>query len=121
MATWAEEELASLNRAHQIRVAGRRNDGSLRKLVTVWHVVVGGALYARSVKGTEGQWYRGVVRHFEGAIDWNGDTREVAYVLDSSHEAEIDAAYAAKYGNGSGTRAITSDAARQTTMRIDPR
>ena len=30
-------------------------------------------------------------------------------------------AYAAKYGNGSGTRAITSDAARQTTMRIDPR
>jgi len=63
MATWTEEDLASLDRAHQIRVAGRRNDGSLRKLVTIWHVVVDGALYARSVKGTEGQWYKGDIRH----------------------------------------------------------
>jgi hypothetical protein len=120
MTDWTGEELRSLERAHEIRVAGRRNDGTLRTLVIVWHVVVGGVLYVRSVRGTEGQWYKGVTRHFEGAINWAADTRQVIYTPDSSRDAEIDAAYAAKYGNGSATRAITSEMAKQTTLRIDP-
>jgi hypothetical protein len=70
MPTWTPQELSSVGRAHEIRVAGRRKDGSLRSHVPVWHVVVDGALYARSVKGTEGQWYKGVTRHFEGAVNW---------------------------------------------------
>jgi len=121
MPAWTPQELRSLDRAHEIRVAGRRKDGSLRSLVTIWHVVVDGALYARSVKGTEGQWYKGVIRHFEGAVSWGGQTRDVAYTPDDSHDAAIDAAYAAKYGNGSATRAITTQAATETTLRIDPR
>jgi hypothetical protein len=120
MTAWTGEELGSLERAHEIRVAGRRNDGSLRTLVIVWHVVVGGVLYVRSVRGTDGQWYKGVTRHFEGAISWGAATREVSYTLDSSHDAEIDRAYAAKYGTGSATRAITSEIAKQTTLRVDP-
>jgi hypothetical protein len=74
----------------------------------------------RSVKGTEGQWYKGVTQHFEGAVNWGGQTRDVTYTLDDSHDAAIDAAYAAKYGKGSATRAITSAAATETALRIDP-
>ena len=121
MTNWTREELQSLDRAHEIRVAGRKADGSLRKLVIVWHVVVDGALYARSVRGTEGQWYRGVTRHFEGAISWGGTTRDVRYALDASHDAEIDTAYFAKYGGGSSTRAMIGANAKETTLRIDPR
>jgi hypothetical protein len=121
MTAWTGQELSSLESADEIRVAGRRRDGTLRTLVIVWHVVVDGLLYVRSVRGTEGQWYKGVVRHFEGAISWRGHDREVVYTLDSSHDAEIDAAYAAKYGTGSATRAITSEIATQTTLRIDPK
>ena len=121
MSEWSSEELSSLDKAREIRVAGRRQDGTIRTLVIVWHVVVDGALYVRSVRGEQGQWYRGVQRHFEGAISWATSLREVVYTLDSSHDDEIDAAYTAKYGTGSATRSITNDTARQTTLRIDPR
>jgi hypothetical protein len=120
MTAWTSDELSALEDAHEIRVTGRRQDGTTRTLVIVWHVVVDGVLYVRSVRGPEGQWYRGVVRHFEGAISWAANTRKVTYTLDSSHDSEIDAAYTAKYGTGSATRAITSDIAKQTTLRIDP-
>jgi hypothetical protein len=121
MSNWNDQELRALERVREIRVAGRREDGSLRTLVIVWHVVVDGALYIRSVRGTNGQWYQGVTQHFEGAISWDGETREVSYANDASCDAAIDAAYRAKYGTGSPVRAITSADARATTLRIDPR
>ncbi len=121
MTAWTEQELSSLENAREIRVAGRRKDGTIRTLVIVWHVIVDGILYVRSVRGKEGQWYKGVIRHFEGAISWGALYREVTYTPDSSHDAEIDAAYIAKYGTGSATRAITSEIATQTTLRIDPK
>jgi hypothetical protein len=121
MTTWTAQELDSLDQAYEIRIAGRREDGTLRNLVIVWHVVVDGALYARSVRGTQGNWYRGAIRFFEGAISWGGQTRDVTYTLDDSRDTAIDAAYAAKYGSGSATRAITSETAKQTTLRIEPR
>ena len=51
-------EAFELDRASQVRVAGRRADGSSRTLVIVWHVVVDGELYLRSVKGPQGEWYK---------------------------------------------------------------
>jgi hypothetical protein len=121
MAAWTADELASLDREHEIRVAGRRADGTLRTLTIVWHVVVDGGLYVRSVKGTEGQWYKGVTRHLEGAISWAGQTRDVAYTPDDTRDAEIDAGYTAKYGTGSATRSITNATATPTTLRVEPR
>ena len=121
MPTWTAVELRSLDRAHEIRVAGRRKDGSLRTLTIVWHVVVDGALYVRSVNGADGQWYKGVTRHLEGAVSWDGQTRDARYTPDDSHDASIDTAYAGKYGTGSATRAITNGKATATTLRIDPR
>ena len=121
MTSWSEEELRSIADVGEIRVAGRRDDGSLRPLVIVWHVVVDGALYVRSVRGTSGKWYRGVTRHHEGAISWRGGTHDVAYVSDSTKDAEIDAAYFEKYGRGSASRSITSAEAAATTLRIEPK
>lgn len=121
MTGWTPDELRELDRVGEVRVAGRRQDGSSRSLVIVWHVVVDGELYLRSVKGPEGQWYKGVARYFEGFISWGGRTRPVTYTLDSSQDAAIDAAYQAKYGNGSPTRAITNALSKQTTLRVDPR
>ncbi|MEU6644537.1 DUF2255 family protein [Saccharomonospora sp. NPDC046836] len=121
MSAWTDDEFRSLARAGEIRVAGRRQNGSLRTLVIVWHVIVDGKLYARSVRGADGQWYKGVTRHFEGAISWGGRTRQVTYIPDDSADDAIDAAYAAKYGNGSATRSITGAEARATTLRIEAR
>ncbi len=118
---WSGEELRRLDRIGEVRVAGRHADGSSRAPVIVWHVVVDGQLYLRSVKGPRGQWYQGVTEYFDGFLSWDGHTRPVAFTLDSSQDAAIDAAYAAKYGNGSATRAITTALAKQTTMRVNPR
>ncbi|WP_344094950.1 DUF2255 family protein [Microbacterium deminutum] len=119
--TWTGQELAELDRASEVRVAGRRADGSSRTLTIVWHVVVDGDLYLRSVNGPDGQWYKGVARHLEGFVHWGNIIREVSFTLDASHDDEIDAAYFVKYGNGSPSRSITSPLAKQTTLRVDPR
>ncbi|WP_194396218.1 DUF2255 family protein [Microbacterium atlanticum] len=120
MSNWTDAELRELDAAYEVRVAGRRADGSSRTPVIVWHVVTDGELYLRSVKGPDGQWYKGVARYFEGFISWGGHTRPVTYTLDSSQDAAIDRAYVSKYGNGSPTRAITNALSKQTTMRVDP-
>ena len=121
MSAWTAEELHALDRVSEIRVAGRRQDGSLRTLTIVWHAVVDGSLYVRSVRGVEGSWYKGVVRHHEGAISWAGQTRDVTYIPDHKADDQIDKAYVDKYGNGSPTRAITNTTAKATTLRIEPR
>ncbi|RZT28034.1 hypothetical protein EV649_1810 [Kribbella sp. VKM Ac-2569] len=121
MNSWTAEELHTLDRLQEIRIAGRRRDGSLRTLTIVWQVVVDGKLYVRSVRGAEGAWYKGVARHHEGAISWNSTTREVTYVPDHTADDRIDAAYFDKYGNGGPTRAITNSTAKATTLRVEPR
>ncbi|MET0162201.1 MAG: DUF2255 family protein [Microbacteriaceae bacterium] len=121
MTTWTEQQLTELDAVGEIRVAGRRDDGTLRPLVIIWHVVVDGVLYARSVRGGEGRWFRGVEQHWEGAITWRGGDAAVRFARDADHDPAIDAAYRAKYGTGSAVRAITSAVATATTLRIDPR
>jgi hypothetical protein len=121
VSNWSTQDLAALRRAREIRVAGRRADGSQRTLTIVWHVVVDDALFVRSVRGAAGQWYRGVTRHDEGVIDWDGHPRDVSYISDHDHDEAIDAAYLAKYGNGSAAQSIMSPAATETTLRIEPR
>ncbi|GAA1059285.1 DUF2255 family protein [Agromyces bracchium] len=121
MPTWTADDLAVLDRVREVRVAGRRADGSLRRLTIVWLVVVDDAVYVRSYKGPDGQWYRGVQHHHEGAIMWGGRTVDVAFVPDASHDAEIDAAFVAKYGNGSSTQAMIMSPATETTLRIELR
>lgn len=121
MATWTPEELDGLDDASEIRVAGSRADGSLRSFRIIWHVVVDGVLYARSVNGPDAAWYTGVKRQMHGAIQWDGTQRDVDYADDPSHDGAVDAAYRAKYGNGSPTQALNREPARGTTLRIDPR
>ncbi len=67
-----------------------------------------------------GQWYKGIVHHFEGAIEWDGTVHEVTFVRDGAHDDDIDTALYAKYGTGSATHGITNATARSTTLRIEP-
>lgn len=120
MTDWTASELDTLDRIGEIRVAGRRDDDTLRPLVIIWHVVVDGALYVRSVRGPDGKWYQGVMRRMEGAIAWDDQTRDVSYVHDLEHEAAIDSAYFAKYGRGSSSQSLMSAEVKATTLRIDP-
>ena len=120
MSTWTEQELNTIGDAGELRIAGRREDDTLRKLVIIWQVRVGDDIYVRSVNGPDAAWFRGTQIRGEGRIESGGISKDVVFTRDDSQDAEIDAAYRAKYGNGSPVRSITSALATTTTLRVNP-
>lgn len=62
MSDWSSADLAAIDADGELRVAAHRPDGTLRTPHVVWQVVVDDHLYIRSVRGTDGAWYRGVQR-----------------------------------------------------------
>lgn len=119
--TWNPDDLAAIDDDGELTVAAHRADGTLRNPRIVWHVVVDGALFIRSVRGESGAWYRGVRATGTGEVNAGGVRAEVTFTPDDRHDAAIDAAYRAKYGTGSAVRSITSPVATATTLRVDPR
>ncbi|HME04969.1 MAG TPA: DUF2255 family protein, partial [Solirubrobacteraceae bacterium] len=120
MATWNANELAAVAAASELQIAARRSDGTLRKPVTIWVVRVGDALYVRSVRGSEGSWYRGSLARNQGRVEAGGVARDVDFVA-AGHalDEEIDLAYREKYGYpSSAVEHITSPEARETTIRL---
>jgi hypothetical protein len=125
MSGWSTDQLDRISGAQEMRIAGRRRDGSLRKPAIVWMVRVGDDLYTRSVNGAAAAWSRGTrVRH-EGRISAGGVGVHVDF-LDVDGDADaindvIDAAYRSKYGRyPSPVAAITSPPARATTLKFVP-
>jgi hypothetical protein len=121
---WSDDELERLGTARELRIAGRRADGGLRTPVIIWAVRVGHEVYLRSVRGPAGAWFTHVLERHEGRVDSGGVEQDVVVEEVAAGDPVndlIDAAYADKYGAGSGSvRAITSDLARGTTLRITP-
>ncbi|MCK0115848.1 DUF2255 family protein [Isoptericola sp. S6320L] len=121
MSDWNPDDLATIDADGELRVAAHRTDGTLRDPRIVWHVVVDGRLYIRSVRGTDGAWYRGVQRTGTGEIDSGSIRCEVIFVHDDSRDDAIDRAYRDKYGAGEAVRRITAPAARATSLRVEKR
>jgi hypothetical protein len=120
MTSWTNDELDRVGKAEELRIAGRQADGAIRKLVIIWQVRLDDAIFVRSVNGPEAAWFRGTQVRGEGRIESGGVARDVVFIRDGSRDAEVDAAYRAKYGSGSPVRAITSALATGTTLRIEP-
>jgi hypothetical protein len=121
MSAWTRDELDRIGNARELRIAGRRANDTLRNLTTIWQVRVGDDIYVRSVNGPDAAWFRGTQLRGEGRIEAGGVTKDVVFTRDDTRDAEIDAAYRAKYGSGSPVRSITSPTATSTTLRVDPR
>jgi hypothetical protein len=99
------------------------DDGDPGADVPVWVVRVGDDLYVRSVKGRAGRWYQHLARSHHGRVSAGGLQCEVR-VEDPgvAVNAEIDAAYAEKYGRW-GDRyieAMTTPDVTSTTLRLLP-
>jgi hypothetical protein len=123
LAEWTADELSAIDDAQEVRVAGRRQDGSLRRLVTIWAVRLGDDVYIRSVRGPDGGWYRGATATHEGRLEGAGVERDVIFV-DAGDEPDnaIDAAYRDKYRDSpESIDDINAPQARSTTLRVVPR
>jgi len=124
MSQWTEEELERIGAAEELQLASVQRDGALRQPVTIWVVRVGDALYVRSYRGRDSAWYRGVQVRHEGRIEAGGVEKDVVFVeeRDPAINAQVDAAYRAKYRRYPQYVApLLTDDARVTTLRLAPR
>jgi hypothetical protein len=99
MTAWTSNELNKIGTAEELQIASLRQDGTLRKPVTIWVVRLGDDLYVRSVNGRTSGWFRGVQVRYEGHIQAGGVEKDVTFVeeTDPGINDKIDAAYLTKY------------------------
>ncbi len=125
MAAWSSDELNKIGRAEELQIAPLRNDGTLRKPVTIWVVRLGDDLYVRSYKGRTSAWFRGVQVRHEGHIRAGGVDKDITFVeeVDPDINKQIDAAYRTKYRRyaASIVNSIVSPEARSATIKLAPR
>ncbi len=123
MSSWTREETQRVGDADELEIASLREDGSLRKFVIIWVVRLGDDVYVRSVRGRESWWFKGVQTRHEGRIKAGGVEKDVAFVeVGRERDAEIDAAYRAKYSySPSSVARINDPKAQAATIRLEPR
>ncbi len=124
MTEWTNDELNRIGNAEELRIAGRKADGTLRKPVIIWVVRVGDALYVRSVNGRSSAWFCGIQVQHEGRIWAGGVEKDVTFVEipDPNINEQIDAAYATKYRRYAASiiDSINSTQARVATLKLVP-
>jgi hypothetical protein len=125
MADWTRNDLERIGAADELQIASARQDGTLRKPVTIWVVRVGDDLYVRAFKGREGAWFRHTQQQHKGQIEAGGVTKQVTFVDASSDEAlnnAIDAVYQSKYHKYGATYIdpMVTPQARTTTLKLVP-
>ncbi|WP_238438429.1 DUF2255 family protein [Frankia nepalensis] len=123
MVDWNGTDLETIAAAEELRLASERVDGTLRDPVTMWVVRSGDQLYVRSVKGPDGPWYRGAQSRRQGRVAAGGVRQDVTFrPADPGEYPGVDAAYREKYGRyPSIVEHVLTDAARTSTLRLEPR
>ena len=124
MTQWTEDQLERIGHAEEVRVESVGEDGTLGKPVTIWAVRHGDSIYARSVRGREGRWYRGVQRTKQGRIRGGGVQQDVTFEeAEKGVEGELDDAYRTKYRRYAGAilNSVLTPQARSATLKLVPR
>ncbi|MFJ4834419.1 DUF2255 family protein [Streptomyces sp. NPDC088747] len=123
MTQWNDKELDGIGTAEDLDLASEPADGSLREPVTMWVVRAGDHLYVRSVKCTDGPWYRGTRSRQQGRVEAGGVREDVTFHEAGPGEyADVDAAYRTKYGHYTSiVEHVLTERARAATLRLEPR
>lgn len=120
--TWHGDQLDRIAGSEELQITTTRPDGAQRRWTPIWVVRVGDGLYIRSAGGRASDWYRHATRHNRARVTADGIETDVTLQLvgDPALNAQVDAAYQAKYGNQSGWLAPFLKApATETTLRLD--
>lgn len=123
MTMWMADELDRLGAARELRLAARRDDGTLRGPTTIWVVRVGDELYVRSWRGPNGRWFRATQQTHAGHISAGGVEKDVTFaVADAEVNDAVDAAYRAKYASAGSqyVEPMVRPEARATTLALQP-
>ncbi len=124
MTGWTEEELRRIGEAKELQLASTRQNGTLRRYVTMWVVRAGDELYVRSAYGPDNPWFRRAKASGVGRIRAGGLERDVRFAEPAPGvHAGINAAYHAKYDSYGpqivGT--VVGPEAEAVTIRLEAR
>jgi hypothetical protein len=124
--TWSPDELARIDSAHELEIAVKRADGTLRRWVPIWVVCAGEQVYVRTWHRRETGWFGQVLLSGRARVRVPGLEVDVA-VTDVGEgaaqlRADIDGAYRTKYGRygGSSVDAMVGAEAAAATLQISP-
>jgi hypothetical protein len=124
MTLWTNAELNKIGAEEELQIASLRQDGTLRKPVTIWVVRLGDDLYVRSVNGRTSAWFKGVLVRHEGHIQAGGVDKDVTFQEETANDIkdQIDAAYRTKYHRyaASIVNSIVSTEAQSATIKLIP-
>jgi hypothetical protein len=125
MATWTNDELAKIGTAEELQLASLREDGKLRKPVTIWVVRVDNDIFVRAYKGRTGAWFRSTLVRHEGHILTGGIDKDVTFVEEADAEinTQIDVAYRTKYRqyDAQYVDPMVAPQAKAATIKLVPR
>ena len=122
-ASWSPHELERINAAHELHIAGRRTDGTMRAWTPIWVVCADGQAYVRTWYRRDTGWFGHALRSQRARIRVPGLEAEAAVEDVGEGPAglreRIDTAYRDKYGI-SGSSSMVEAAAAATTLRLSP-
>jgi hypothetical protein len=124
IAAWSPAEVQEIKASHELQIASRRADGTLRQWVPIWVVSTGGLVYVRTWYRRDTGWFGQVLASRRARIRIPGLEADVAVedVGEGTPElrAGVNAAYETKYGRGGGTERMVSAEAAAATLRLNP-
>jgi hypothetical protein len=106
----------------EVDIETTRSSGE-RVRTTIWILTDGSAVYVRSEKGADGQWYRDLVARPDAAVHIKGQRVPVRAVAasDPSTITRVRELFRAKYGHHrASTQAMLQPHTLDTTLRLEP-
>jgi hypothetical protein len=120
--TWHNDQLNRIAGSEELQITTARPDGTQRRWMPIWVVRVGDGLYIRSAEGRASDWYRHATQHNSARVRAGGIEADVTRrpAGDPALNAQVSAAYQAKYGDqGSWLAMFLRAPATETTLRLD--
>lgn len=113
------ERLAEIE---EIQIETRRSAENPVHRTIIWVVVLGDAVYVRSVRGKAGRWYKELTANPSGAIHMEGQRIPVhaVPVTDPNIIEQVSKEYLRKYRGSEYAPAMVRDEVLDTTLRLDP-
>ncbi len=118
--TFDAAALVSLRDTKEVRIRTARGKG---RGVVIWVVVVGDAVFVRSVRGPTGKWFVAASAEGQATIEV-GDRQlpvRVAPVADNDTIDAVSRAFLAKYATSPYAQSMVHPDTLPTTLRLDPR
>ena len=120
--TFSPDDLHTLSTTNEVDIQPTRANGELARRKTIWLVVDGDQAYIRSVRGTDGAWYK-AARASNAALLHAGATSwpiTMDLVTDPDEIARVSDALNHKYGKRwkQSTAAMLRDEVLSATLRV---